>query len=141
MAPRGGRQWGREGADHVSGIEKIITPHFLEVDTPKKLAQAAAKWLETRRNSVIVTELATHGEEPDAIGWRGRHSTLIECKTTAADVRADAKKLILKRAENGSGQQRTSQLQHHLRAGWAKPTDAESEKPEGAVHQSLPPQD
>lgn len=74
--------------------------------THSQLVQAAAKWLESRRNSVIVTELATHGEEPDAIGWRGRRSTLIECKTTASDFRADAKKLFRKRAEMGMGQQR-----------------------------------
>ena len=39
-------------------------------------------------NSVVVTGLATKDGQPDAIGWRDRPSTLIECKATASDFLA-----------------------------------------------------
>ena len=32
-----------------------------------------------------MTGLATNGEQPDALGRRGWHSTLIECKASVAD--------------------------------------------------------
>lgn len=74
--------------------------------THSELVKHAARWLQTRRNSVVITELATHDEEPDAIGWRGWHSTLIECKASVADFRADRRKLFRQHAERGVGQQR-----------------------------------
>lgn len=55
------------------------------------LVEAAAIWLR-RTCSIVITELATTGEEPDAIGWSGTHSTLIECKTSRADFEADRAK-------------------------------------------------
>lgn len=42
---------------------------------------------------MVLTEVAGVGrEEPDAIGWRGTHSILIECKATRADFKADLRK-------------------------------------------------
>ena len=42
------------------------------------IIQTAARWLQ-RRHSVVETELATTGEQPDAIGWRGWHSRSRSC--------------------------------------------------------------
>jgi hypothetical protein len=57
--------------------------------THKQLVILAARWLRQRAKcSVVVTELVTACPEiPDAIGWRvgGKHSILIECKTSRAD--------------------------------------------------------
>lgn len=42
---------------------------------------------------VVITELASEaGEEPDAIGFNGHHSTVIECKASRSDFLADQKK-------------------------------------------------
>ena len=59
--------------------------------THKKLVKLAAKWL-AKKYPVVVTEIATEGEEPDAIGFNGRESCLIECKASRADFMTDAKK-------------------------------------------------
>ncbi len=69
------------------------------------LVAIAAGWL-TKKHSVVVTELATTGETPDAIGWRGSYSTLVECKTSVGDFRADASKFSRQNAWHGVGQAR-----------------------------------
>lgn len=69
------------------------------------LVEAAAKWLR-RTCAVVLTELGTTGEEPDAIGWHGTNSTLIECKTSLADFRADQQKFCRRNPEMGIGQHR-----------------------------------
>jgi hypothetical protein len=74
--------------------------------THKELVEIAAQWLWKSGNSVVITELCISGEEPDAIGWRGWHSTLIECKASLSDFKADAKKAFRKYAEIGIGQKR-----------------------------------
>jgi hypothetical protein len=57
-----------------------------------ELVEEARRWL-ARKCSVVMTEVAGVGrEEPDAIGWRGTHSILIECKATRADFKADQRK-------------------------------------------------
>jgi len=43
------------------------------------------------------------GEQPDAIGWRGEVSILVECKTSRADFLADRKKPFRIRPELGMG--------------------------------------
>lgn len=48
------------------------------------LVEAARRWL-CKQCPVVVTEMATTGEIPDAIGWRGGFSILIECKVTRQD--------------------------------------------------------
>lgn len=52
------------------------------------LVEAAALWLR-KDCSIVTTELCTFGESPDAIGWNGSTSTLIECKASLADFKAD----------------------------------------------------
>lgn len=63
--------------------------------THSGLIKIARKWLvKARRCGVVLSEVADPltGETPDVIGWRGRHSILIECKTSKADFRRDMKK-------------------------------------------------
>lgn len=73
--------------------------------THAELVQVAATWLR-KKCSVVVTEIATTGEEPDAIGWHGNHSTLIECKATRADFMADRMKGFRRQTDRGIGQAR-----------------------------------
>lgn len=58
------------------------------------LVERAARWLRnTAGCSFVATEIATNAwESPDAIGWRNAATVVIECKTSRADFRADAKK-------------------------------------------------
>lgn len=63
--------------------------------THKKLIEIARRWLLDRRDCVVVfTELGANlGVVPDALGWtKGAVSTLIECKVSLEDLRADRKK-------------------------------------------------
>lgn len=75
----------------------------------RDLVRQARKWLKVAgKCNVILTESGSSiaCEIPDAIGWRSaRHSILIECKTSRADFRADAKKWF-RQDGYGMGQQR-----------------------------------
>jgi hypothetical protein len=73
--------------------------------THNDLVALAATWLR-RDCAVVVTELTTIGEVPDAIGWHGPHSKLVECKASYADFRTDAGKWFRRRPECGMGQRR-----------------------------------
>ncbi len=70
------------------------------------LVEDRAEWLR-KRCSVVITDM-THGgaETPDAIGWAGTVSTLVECKTSVADFRADALKSFRRYPDSGMGNQR-----------------------------------
>jgi hypothetical protein len=57
----------------------------------KQLVTLAAAWLR-KSHSVVVTEIASGSESPDAIGFTSGHSTMIECKASRSDFKADAKK-------------------------------------------------
>lgn len=72
------------------------------------LIEQAAKWLERKGCSIVITDMAHQGPEtPDAIGWYGRAgSILIECKASLADFRADAHKCFRRDPERGMGCQR-----------------------------------
>jgi hypothetical protein len=61
--------------------------------THSALVQLGLKWLR-HRCTIAFAEFACGGswEIPDVIGWRGGNSTLIECKTSRADFKADFKK-------------------------------------------------
>lgn len=59
--------------------------------THSELVSIAAKWL-AKKCAVVITELNTVGECPDAIGWQGNHSTLIECKVSRNDFLKDKNK-------------------------------------------------
>ena len=61
--------------------------------THSELVNIAARWLRnTEKCSVVISELASQAEEPDAIGWKARVSTLVECKATRDDFRRDRQK-------------------------------------------------
>jgi hypothetical protein len=56
------------------------------------LVKMARTWL-AKRCPVVITEMTSGAwEEPDAIGWRGAGSILVECKASRADLRADKNK-------------------------------------------------
>lgn len=74
--------------------------------THKQLVNAARKWL-TRRHPVVVTELACGSENADALGFYGNGATtLVECKASVADFRADSKKFFRANPEMGMGTER-----------------------------------
>ena len=62
--------------------------------THADLVALAARWLAGHeRCSVVVTEMSSgEHETPDAIGWRGGNSIVVECKTSRPDFFADKKK-------------------------------------------------
>lgn len=68
--------------------------------THAELVQRAARWLRnSRKCAVVLTEPSNAGIEiPDAIGWYGRDSILVECKVSRGDFFADQKKFY--RGEN-----------------------------------------
>jgi hypothetical protein len=70
--------------------------------THSELVELAKRWLQ-KKCGVVITEIATTGEEPDAIGWQGSHSTLVECKASRADFLADAHKSFRRQQERGIG--------------------------------------
>jgi hypothetical protein len=55
------------------------------------LRQRAMRWLaKTKHCGVVLSEIATHAQEiPDAIGWYGGRSYLVECKISRGDFRAN----------------------------------------------------
>jgi hypothetical protein len=75
-----------------------------KIVTHKDLVEAALRWLE-RRSIVTVAEMATAaGEEPDAMGWKsGGIPTVVECKVSNSDFKADGKKISRRMPENGLG--------------------------------------
>jgi DNA repair protein MmcB-like len=75
--------------------------------THRDLVKQARKWLKIiGKCKVVITEKASSYEICDALGFKSaHHSILIECKTSRADFRADAKKWFRKDGY-GMGQQR-----------------------------------
>ena len=69
------------------------------------LVKAAAAWL-NKTCSVVITEMSTSGEDPDAIGWQGSMSTLVECKISKSDFHADKKKWFRREPQFGIGVRR-----------------------------------
>jgi len=75
--------------------------------THDQLVEIAAKWLRKKHHTIITEMVTGAGEVPDAIGWGSvNQSTLIECKISRSDFRADAKKFFRRYPENGMGQKR-----------------------------------
>lgn len=67
--------------------------------THKELVPLAAKWL-AKKHPIVITEMTSGAlEEPDAIGFHGGFSTLVECKASRADFFADFKKSVARRGE------------------------------------------
>lgn len=75
--------------------------------THAELVEIAARWLRTAAGcSVVMPEMSVvcrTGEIPDAIGFRGDHTILIECKTSRADFFADRAKSFRQMPERGMG--------------------------------------
>ncbi len=71
-----------------------------------ELVEQGAKYL-ARNHAVVLTELTFGRECPDVIGWKANgQCTVIECKTTIADYRADACKPFRANSEMGMGDKR-----------------------------------
>lgn len=60
----------------------------------KRLTELAARWLKRNGFGVVATELNCQGsrEQPDAIGFRGEASAIIEVKVSRTDFLADQTK-------------------------------------------------
>lgn len=78
--------------------------------THSELVDIAVRWLAShRRCSIVFAELACASELgliPDAIGWHGQWSVLVECKTSRADFLADRRKPIHIAGMAAPGQER-----------------------------------
>lgn len=75
--------------------------------THAELVDIAARWLRTAAGcTVVMPEMSVvcrTGEIPDAIGFRGDTTILIECKTSRADFFADRAKSFRQMPERGMG--------------------------------------
>lgn len=60
--------------------------------THDELVKKASKWLRSQKCVVIITEMASQFQEPDAIGWGHRCSILVECKASRSDFLKDKNK-------------------------------------------------
>lgn len=80
-------------------------PVPLKTITHKDGVKLAGRWL-FRHHPIVVTELSNTGEEPDAIGWRAGHATLVEVKISLADFYSDRKKSFRQNPEHGIGTKR-----------------------------------
>ena len=72
----------------------------------KELVVIAQRWICRQRCGIVITELASVGEIPDAMGWYGYQSTLVECKASKADFKTDAKKSYRQDGAKSLGQHR-----------------------------------
>lgn len=71
--------------------------------THSDLVERSRAWLSGKGYPIIVTEISSVGEEPDALGFKNGRSTLIECKASRSDFLADKKKYWRKHPENALG--------------------------------------
>lgn len=89
--------------------------------THAELVEIARNWLKNPKNGsrrgdavteragccVVVSEIASQdNESPDAFGWHGLSTTLIECKTSRSDFLRDAKKFPRQHLSMGIGDYR-----------------------------------
>lgn len=88
----------------------IVVPKMTHVELVKR----AASWLRGRSACVVLTELVTlTGEIPDAIGWIGGFSTMIECKASRADFNSDCLKPS-RRSQSITGYKRYYMVPHSM---------------------------
>lgn len=66
------------------------------------LVELARRFL-FRKCPIVLTELCSLDEQPDAIGWQDGLSTIIECKISTADFYADKRKVFRKHPYLGMG--------------------------------------
>ena len=72
----------------------------------KELVRRAVAWLKNnQRCTIVINELTSScvSERPDALGFKGGISTLIECKCSRADFHRDSKKNFRTEFEDGMG--------------------------------------
>lgn len=74
----------------------------MESATHSQLVEAGCAWLK-KTHPVVVSELATTGEEPDCLGWKNGFSTLVECKAARSDYLADKNKFFRLHSHDGVG--------------------------------------
>jgi len=75
----------------------------------EELAVRAERWLRgARRCSVVLGRFVATGvyEVPDAIGWRGKESIRVECRTTRRAVMLEARRLARRDGRDSVGGQR-----------------------------------
>jgi hypothetical protein len=110
--------------------------------THAELVKIAERWLlGTRKCAFAFTELAciATSEIPDAIGFRGDGTILVECKTSRADFLSDKKKYFRRRPEEGVGVYRFFMAPEgiikpeDLPKGWGLVTVNEKKKPRQIV--------
>ena len=79
-----------------------------EAVTHAELVRSAARWLRnTKGCTVVFTEFAAaERENPDAIGFEGERSILVECKVSRADFAADRNKPSRRIPAAGMGAER-----------------------------------
>lgn len=86
--------------------------------THDELVKRAAKWLRSQGCGVVIHDgmraNTGSGEQPDAIGWRGRISILVECKASRADFLSDRKKVFRVAPHLGMGDWRFYLCPPHL---------------------------
>jgi hypothetical protein len=87
-------------------VEVVVVVGVEVVMTHAELVQRAAKWLRSKGYTTF-TEFSTKaGEIPDAIGFKGHFSIVIECKSNYSDFRGDIKKIFRRVLRQGMGGQR-----------------------------------
>ena len=78
--------------------------------THSELVKRATRWLKSSKQCGVILIEWNGGsrETPDAIGWRrgGRHSILVECKTSYEDFLSDSRKYFRKQPGRGLGKER-----------------------------------
>ena len=79
--------------------------HISEEVTHDFLVKYASRWL-AGQCPIVVTEIATSGEEPDVLGWKENHSILLEIKASVSDYKADFDKPFRRHPERGIGERR-----------------------------------
>jgi hypothetical protein len=87
-------------------VEPVPAPARLPTDHDRLVARAAG-WLRAQGCKTVLTEFhALIDETPDAIGWRGSLSFLVEVKTSRADFLSDRRKRFRQHPETGMGDYR-----------------------------------
>lgn len=83
----------------MSGLpegQQMIKNNYVSI-SHEMLVEMASKWLQ-KKHPIVITEMGSCAvETPDAIGFDGELTTLIECKASRQDFLNDGKKLYRKR--------------------------------------------
>jgi hypothetical protein len=89
------------------GIDRAMTqkPRIVNQGFHRQLCDRGAAWLRDEKSChTVFTECARNvDEKPDAIGWSGESTYLVECKTTRTNFFDDAKKKMRLHPDRGVG--------------------------------------